>query len=95
MVKNRVPREVGYQDCTGAPEGIPRAFVAFIIEYAGCRYGQWWYVQADGTQSRIQGWYIWLEYRKLLGVSHHGTTVWTLIDDFEANLIAIADEFLT
>ena len=93
--KKRVPREIGYQDCTGTPEGLPRAFVAFIIEYAGCRYGHWWYVQKDGTKSRMQGSYIWLEWRKMLGVSHHGRTLWATVDDFEAAFIAIANDLLT
>jgi hypothetical protein len=49
----------------------------------------------DGTRGNLEGWYIWLESKKLLGVSRGHRIVWCVVKDFEIGLTLIANELRT
>jgi hypothetical protein len=83
---NQPKRRIGYDDRTGAPEGLPRAFAAVIIEFPDRAYGTWWRINNDGTRDVAAGWYIWIESLKLVGITWGDKIAWHTGADFETAL---------
>jgi hypothetical protein len=91
---SHVNRKITYADRTGAPEGIPHDFVAFVIAFPERVYGIWGYVDNCDADSRRGGWYIWIEPLRLLGVSRGANVAWRTVDDFEMSLNEVANGLL-
>ncbi len=84
-------RQVAYDNRTGAPEGLPREFVALVIDFPERVYGTWWYTNDDEARDMTEGWYIWIETLRLLGVSHGERIAWRIVDNFEMSLVDVAN----
>ncbi len=84
-------RAVAYDNRTGAPEGLPREFIALIVDFPERIYGTWWYADDNATISEPEGWYIWLESLKLLAVSRCDNVAWRIADDYEMSLVDVAN----
>ncbi len=84
-------REVAYDNRTGAPEGLPRDFIFLVIDFPERVYGTWWYTNDDGPWGRTEGWYIWIETLRLLGVSRGERIAWRIVDNFEMSLVDAAN----
>jgi hypothetical protein len=84
-------RDIDYDDRTGSPEGLPREFIALIIDFPERVYGTWWYVDNYDADVRIGGWYIWIEPLSLLGVSRGANVAWCTVDNFEMGLDEVAN----
>jgi hypothetical protein len=87
----RCKRCVGYEDRTGAPEGLPRDFIHMAISFPGCVYGRWWYVNGDGSAGQVEGWYIQVPDVRLIGVSQCERIVWRRTRKLESCLSAVAN----
>src|SRR3954453_24091523 len=86
-------RKIAHNNRTGTPHGIPLDFVALVIEFPDRMYGTWW-LEDEGTSRAPEGWYIWIESIKLLGVSHGKAVTWQDNADFECDLVHLANHFL-
>ena len=70
---------------------MPRAFIAWVINFPERVYGTWWYIDEYGAGCGIEGWYIWIETLSLLGFSRGERIAWRVVDDFEMSLVDAAN----
>jgi hypothetical protein len=84
--------QIACDNRTGAPEGLPREFIALAVDFPERIYGTWWYLNDNGTISEPEGWYIWLESLKLLAVSRCDNVAWRIADDYEMSLVDAANQ---
>ncbi len=88
----RANNQIACDNRTGAPEGLPHELRALVIEFPERIYGTWWYINDNGTSSKTEGWYVWLESLKLLAVSRCDNIAWRIGDDYELSLVDAANK---
>src|SRR5262245_14945116 len=83
--------KIAHDNRTGAPEGLPPAFVSTVIDYPDRIYGTWW-LDGGKRSNKSAGWYIWVESEKILGVTCGNYIKWRIVEDFEEGLAQIANQ---